>query len=176
MSIKIVKSLADFDAAFFMDHSIKSSSLYYLTWRSPKSFAMVMDTTVKPFMGWGHIADYPEQVLLACIVQGWCPQYKWLFVWWILILMPQVSRCDAHWKDLDHGDAGRWAHRHTEALFEAVGKNSLWDDYGIISDIMVCFFIFPKSGIKIVSTAFYIWISACGYPWTLVARPPSSSY
>ena len=123
-----------------------------------------------------YIADYLEQVLLACIMQGWCPRYEWLFVWWILILMPQVFRCNAHWKDLDHGDAGRRAHRHTEALFEAVGKNSLWDDYGIISDIMVRFFIFPKFGIKIVSTAFYIWISACGYPWTLVARPPSSSY
>ena len=48
-----------------------------------------------------------------------------------------LFRCDAHWKDLDHGDAGRRAHRHTEALFESVGKNSLWDDYGIISDIMV---------------------------------------
>ena len=22
-----------------------------------------------------YIADYPEQVLLACIVQGWCPMY-----------------------------------------------------------------------------------------------------
>ena len=22
-----------------------------------------------------YIADYPEQVLLACVVQGWCPQY-----------------------------------------------------------------------------------------------------
>jgi len=22
-----------------------------------------------------YIADYPEQVLLACIVQGWCPRY-----------------------------------------------------------------------------------------------------
>jgi len=21
-----------------------------------------------------YIADYPEQVLLACVVQGWCPQ------------------------------------------------------------------------------------------------------
>src|SRR5258705_1346103 len=27
---------------------------------------------------WGlgpYIADYPEQVLLCCIVQGWCPRY-----------------------------------------------------------------------------------------------------
>ena len=25
-----------------------------------------------------YIADYPEQALLACVVQGWCP--KWVFV------------------------------------------------------------------------------------------------
>jgi hypothetical protein len=23
---------------------------------------------------YGYIADYPEQALLACIVQGWCPK------------------------------------------------------------------------------------------------------
>lgn len=23
-----------------------------------------------------YIADYPEQVLLTCIVQGWCPKYE----------------------------------------------------------------------------------------------------
>ena len=22
-----------------------------------------------------YIADYPEQALLTCVVQGWCPQY-----------------------------------------------------------------------------------------------------
>ena len=22
-----------------------------------------------------YIADYPEQVLLTCVVQGWCPMY-----------------------------------------------------------------------------------------------------
>lgn len=25
-----------------------------------------------------YIADYPEQVLLACTVQGWCPKCVWL--------------------------------------------------------------------------------------------------
>ena len=24
-----------------------------------------------------YIADYPEQALLACIIQGWCAQYVW---------------------------------------------------------------------------------------------------
>ena len=34
-----------------------------------------------------YIADYPEQVLLCCIVQGWCPRY--VFSTW-----PFVSVCD----------------------------------------------------------------------------------
>ncbi|KJA19664.1 hypothetical protein HYPSUDRAFT_69092 [Hypholoma sublateritium FD-334 SS-4] len=65
-----------------------------------------------------YIADYPEQVLLACIVQGWCP------------------RCDAHWDNLDNAQVGRCLHELTCALFAAVGKKALWDEYGIISDIM----------------------------------------
>jgi hypothetical protein len=27
-----------------------------------------------------YIADYPEQGLLACIVQGWCPRHKFLLM------------------------------------------------------------------------------------------------
>lgn len=27
-----------------------------------------------------YIADYPEQALLACIVQGWCPKYVTLLL------------------------------------------------------------------------------------------------
>lgn len=26
-----------------------------------------------------YIADYPEQVLLSCVVQGWCPRYDLIF-------------------------------------------------------------------------------------------------
>jgi Plavaka transposase len=26
-----------------------------------------------------YIGDYPEQVLLSCIVQGWCPRQVFLF-------------------------------------------------------------------------------------------------
>jgi len=25
-----------------------------------------------------YIADYPEQAMLACIVQGWCPRHEFL--------------------------------------------------------------------------------------------------
>lgn len=37
-----------------------------------------------------YIADYPEQCLLACIVQNWCPRYvKSLFILylWFLIVV-----------------------------------------------------------------------------------------
>jgi hypothetical protein len=71
-----------------------------------------------------YIADYPEQVLLACVVQGWCPRYDLTFQ----MLSPDWDwcRCDARWDNLDHA-AGRRSHRLTEAL---------WDDYGMIDGIM----------------------------------------
>jgi len=30
-----------------------------------------------------YIADYPEQVLLACIVSGWCPKSVSLILWFV---------------------------------------------------------------------------------------------
>ena len=39
-----------------------------------------------------YIADYPKQCLLACIVQGWCPQYVYIyFSILILILLVLVA-------------------------------------------------------------------------------------
>ncbi|KAG6805540.1 hypothetical protein H0H92_015020, partial [Tricholoma furcatifolium] len=64
-----------------------------------------------------YIADYPEQALLACIVQGWC------------------ARCTARFNDLD-GPGGCRTHVLTEALFQGLGKKALWDGYSIISDIL----------------------------------------
>ncbi len=71
---------------------------------------------------WGigpYIADYPEQVLLCCIVQGWCP------------------KCTAPAKNLDHGKAGRRSHEHTRVAMNALGVKALWDDYGIIAGTLV---------------------------------------
>ncbi|KAF4614058.1 hypothetical protein D9613_007679 [Agrocybe pediades] len=76
-----------------------------------------------------YIADYPEQVLLACIVQNWCP------------------RCDAPWNQLDDGDGGRRAHELTEALFRGLGSKVLWDDYGIVDGILPFTHYFPRADI-----------------------------
>lgn len=67
-----------------------------------------------------YIADYPEQALLACIVQGWCP------------------KCTANKDDLD-GVRGRRTHEWTQAAMGAFDDKTLWDDYGIVSGVMVSF-------------------------------------
>ncbi|KAK0191768.1 hypothetical protein F5146DRAFT_981835 [Armillaria mellea] len=75
-----------------------------------------------------YIGDYPEQVLLACVVQGWC------------------AKCTGHQGDLD-GEASRRSHAHTLACFEAMSSKELWDNYGIIDGIMPFTHGFPRADI-----------------------------
>ncbi|ESK83826.1 hypothetical protein Moror_13527 [Moniliophthora roreri MCA 2997] len=76
-----------------------------------------------------YIGDYPEQVLLTCIVQGWCPQ------------------CTAHYKDLD-GPAGPHSHAHTERVAKAMpSATQQWDKYGIVAGIMPFTASFPRADI-----------------------------
>ena len=137
----IVTNSGGFAAAFFMAHLVKFSSLYGLTWRNPKLFIMEMDTTVELSMGSDHISlTIRSKYYLLVLCKGGAHGRSYIvqsrrntfWFWWIF------DRCDAHWSDLDNGEAGRRALQHTEALFEAVGNKSLWDDYGIIADILVC--------------------------------------
>lgn len=74
-----------------------------------------------------YIADYPEQVLIACVVSGWCP------------------KCTAKPKKLD-GERGRRTHALTEAAKDAFDENTLWFDYGIVPDITV------RSSNKVINT------------------------
>ncbi|KAJ7692795.1 hypothetical protein B0H14DRAFT_3662741 [Mycena olivaceomarginata] len=77
-------------------------------------------------MGWVRTSPTtPEQVLLACVVQG-C--------------------CTASNKDLD-GHGGRRSQQHTEALFEAFSHKTLWDDYGIIPNVLPFTWDFPRADI-----------------------------
>ncbi|KAH9915818.1 uncharacterized protein B0H18DRAFT_1107822 [Fomitopsis serialis] len=75
-----------------------------------------------------YIADYPEQVLAACIVQGWC------------------SFCDAHRSNLGPG-ADRRTQAVTEALIDALDPRVLWDEYGIVHDIIPFTNDFPRADI-----------------------------
>ncbi|OBZ65559.1 hypothetical protein A0H81_14416 [Grifola frondosa] len=73
-----------------------------------------------------YIADYPEQALLACIVQGWCTAVK---------------------TNLDGNDSIRRTHEHTEELVADFELGVLWDEYGIIGDIVPFTNDFPRADI-----------------------------
>ncbi|KAJ7484562.1 hypothetical protein FB451DRAFT_1555053 [Mycena latifolia] len=75
-----------------------------------------------------YIADYPKQVLLACVVQGWC------------------ARCTASNKDLD-GPSGRRSQSHTEMLFDVFDHGTMWDEYGVVPDVLPFTWDFPRADI-----------------------------
>ncbi|KAJ6590372.1 hypothetical protein B0H10DRAFT_1830806 [Mycena sp. CBHHK59/15] len=75
------------------------------------------------------IADYPEQVMLAGIVQNWC------------------AICTALSNDLDGDIAGRRTHSLTDELLAAFDGDILWDEYGIDEDIVPFTRDFPRADI-----------------------------
>ncbi|KAK7683266.1 hypothetical protein QCA50_013528 [Cerrena zonata] len=77
-----------------------------------------------------YIADYPEQVLASCIVQGWCPL------------------CPKHRDKLDEpGNAGRRSRLHTEELLKLFDLKALWDDYGVVGNLIPFTNDFPRADI-----------------------------
>ncbi|KAJ6515253.1 hypothetical protein C8R45DRAFT_887963 [Mycena sanguinolenta] len=77
-----------------------------------------------------YIADYPEQVWLGCVVQGWCP------------------KCDASPTNLDAPGTRRLrSHRKTDFLITCFDPGTLWDDFGIRSDIVPFTHDFPRAEI-----------------------------
>ncbi|KAF8424793.1 hypothetical protein L210DRAFT_3615092 [Boletus edulis BED1] len=64
-----------------------------------------------------YIADYEEQVLLACIVRNWC------------------AKCMARNKHLDD-DALYRCREHTDILVEDINTGVLWNEYGIVADLV----------------------------------------
>ena len=95
-----------------------------------------------------YIADYQEQVLLGCIVQGWCVQY--VFSYCVYDVSYECKdRCTADKKNLD--GKGVWqSHEHTQLLMDAFNVKTLWDDHGVVGNILVSQILFY--GIILTST------------------------
>ncbi|KAF8257621.1 hypothetical protein EI94DRAFT_1774396 [Lactarius quietus] len=75
-----------------------------------------------------YIVDYEEQVLLACIVRGWC------------------GKCTAFPDDLDTGGLLR-SREHLNALFEKTTTNIMWDQYGVVGNVLPFMSRFPRPDI-----------------------------
>ncbi|KAI0639528.1 hypothetical protein C8Q77DRAFT_1214064 [Trametes polyzona] len=82
---------------------------------------------------WGigaYIADYIEQVIVACIVQGWCPA------------------CLKYPNQLDAPAPGdRRSQVHTDGLIRTFEPSVLWDNYGVIHDVIPFTHDFPHADI-----------------------------
>ncbi|KAJ7612392.1 hypothetical protein DFH06DRAFT_1345137 [Mycena polygramma] len=76
-----------------------------------------------------YIADYPEQVWLSCIVQGWCP------------------KCDAKPDNLDAPGSQRRRDAKTAFLVTTYDPGTLWGDFGIRSDVIPFTRHFPRADI-----------------------------
>ncbi|KAI5997114.1 hypothetical protein EDD15DRAFT_2387049 [Pisolithus albus] len=76
-----------------------------------------------------YIADYPEQVLLSCLVQGWCP------------LCTNMSN------HLDGGNGVPCSREHAEYCIHAFAFSELWDQYGIVGDLTPFTNDFPHADI-----------------------------
>ncbi|KAI5982457.1 hypothetical protein EDD15DRAFT_2391272 [Pisolithus albus] len=76
-----------------------------------------------------YIADYLEQVLLSCLVQGWCP------------LCMNMSN------HLDGGNGVPRSREHAEYCIHAFAFSELWDQYGIVGDLTPFTNDFPHADI-----------------------------
>ncbi|KAG2109797.1 hypothetical protein BD769DRAFT_1630402 [Suillus cothurnatus] len=65
-----------------------------------------------------YIADYEEQVLLMCIVKNWC------------------TKCLSYRKSLDNDSLQR-SKTHTKALIKECDHLALWDEFGIVAQLML---------------------------------------
>ncbi|KAG1814794.1 hypothetical protein DFJ58DRAFT_850583 [Suillus subalutaceus] len=105
----------------------------------PKSLKPGMTTPEVARFGDGHyhhiiyglgpyIADYEEQVLLACIVQRWC------------------AKCLSHCKALDETTL-LCSRLHVNALIEECDFDTLWAEYGLVAILVPFTNDFPRANI-----------------------------
>lgn len=84
-----------------------------------------------------YIADYPEQVWLTGIVQNWCPKYV-ICHFRSSCFDVLLCRCDARPNNLNNFSAHRRMHEKTDLLLRLFDSGTVWDEYGLRSDVVVC--------------------------------------
>ena len=132
---------------------------------------------------WGlgpYSGDYPEQVLLTCVVQGWCPKSDDKTLLLVILYLIILCRCQATHENLDNEDLyqRRRTKDRTEALINTYEVPILWSEHGIISDVIVrsiasIFFPVPYSSWML---ALHQWLSTSWYTRTCHPGSPSSNH
>lgn len=113
------------------------------------------------------IADYPEQVLLAGIVQGWC--CRWVDTTFLdtIYILKHLSSCTAPSSNLNVA-ADRRTRDLDEVLLDEYGGDGkvLWDNYGVDDDVTVRRYWFSKRIITdLMFVAIYSSFPSCRHSW-----------
>ncbi len=100
----------------------------------------------RAIFGFGsYIADYPEQCMIACVVQGWCPKYTYIYCYTDHVVLILFFRCLAPPSNFDD-PSQPITPCTTEHTIEASHHSELlhaWDTFRIISNVVVCISISP---------------------------------
>jgi hypothetical protein len=88
-------------------------------------------------MDWGHTLPItPSKLCLHALCKdGAHGAFRHIFIIYCNTFIIR-NRCTARPEDLD-GEGGRRSHEHTDALLDLLDLKMLWDDYGIVGDIIV---------------------------------------
>ena len=84
-----------------------------------------------------YIADYPEQVLVAGIVNGWYPAYAKLLPVVVSTVLICECSCDADPMDLDDPTAKLRTVEEREILLRTMSADDLWFQHGLVHDFRV---------------------------------------
>ena len=104
-----------------------------------------------------YIADYEEQVLLSCIIHGWC------------------LKCLAYRENLDE-DALRHCQEHSDMIVDEFKLHNIQENYGLDGDIVVSTSLLFIICSDWLYPAIHQWLPACRHSWNAVTRHSSPTH
>ena len=89
-----------------------------------------------------------------------------------------LYRCTTPAKDLDSGQYGHRSQVHAELLVEEFELGMLWDEYGLVRDIVVSYLFLAPLHVclwLLFFSAIHKWFSQSRYQWAAVSWPITSA-
>ena len=132
---------ANSGASSYILHLQRFSKYWNLVWQHQRLSVLQMAISGRWYTGLAPtlLTIRNRCCLLVSCKAGWCPRYIFFCndsaCYWQLFV-----RCTAPSSDLDSDKHGRRSKAHTEMLVEEFKLGMLWDEYGLVSDIVVHLF------------------------------------
>ena len=121
----------------------KCSSLLNQEWPPPEVVHCADNHFCQAIYSLGpYIGDYPEQTALACMGQIWCPKSVINQFRYSCLCLRSLSRCTAPADDLNGERYPPHSKEHTELISAEFELGQLWDEYGLVGDVVVIIYLF----------------------------------